>query len=73
MKKYCRYCCYCISGDCYYCTEKKKVLGRVDRPVFCNDFVLSGLGDVDTGKQYQPRQTKEKPTTEQVSLFAEKE
>lgn len=73
MKKYCRYCCHCILGDCYYCTAKEKVLGRVDKVVACNDFVLSELGDVETGRQYQPRQPKEKSNNEQISLFAEKE
>lgn len=37
------------------------------------DFVLTELGDVETGKQCQPRQPKEKSNTEQISLFAEKE
>lgn len=72
-RKYCRYCSFCILGDCYYCTEKGKVLKRIDKAVNCDDFVLSELGDVETGRQYQPRSPKEKSNTEQISLFAEKE
>lgn len=55
MRKYCRYCAFCISGDAYYCTEHKEALGNVKQVTQCPDFVLSELGDVDTGKQYKPR------------------
>lgn len=55
MAQYCRYCAYCINGDCYYCTSKDKVLNRVDVAVKCKDFELSVLGDVETGKKYKPR------------------
>ena len=54
--KYCRYCAFCINGDAYYCTDRDKVLNRVDRPTNCPDFVMSELGDVDTGKHYKPRE-----------------
>ena len=57
--KYCRYCAFCINGDCYYCTCHEKVLNRVDTPTSCPDFVMSELGDVDTGKPYKPREPKE--------------
>ena len=57
--KYCRYCAFCINGDCYYCTDHNKVLNRVDTPTSCPDFVMSELGDVDTGKPYKPREPKE--------------
>ena len=50
--KYCRYCAFCINGDAYYCTDRDKVLKSVDRPTNCPDFVMSELGDVDTGKNY---------------------
>jgi hypothetical protein len=64
--KYCRYCSYCILGDVYYCTCHDKVLKRVDKPTSCEDFILSDLGDVETGKPYKPRN----PKTElnQISL-----
>lgn len=56
-RKYCRYCAHCICGDAYYCTEFDKVLNDVKSAVSCSGFVLSELGDVDTGKQYAPRKT----------------
>lgn len=55
MRKYCRYCAFCICGDAYYCTAHNKVLYNVKHTVQCSDFVLSELGDIDTGKQYAPR------------------
>lgn len=55
-RKYCRYCDHCICGDAYYCTEFDKVLNNVKSAVSCSEFVLSALGDVDTGKQYAPRE-----------------
>lgn len=72
--KYCRYCAYCINGDCYYCTDHEKVLDRVDRVTSCPDFVMSEFGDVDTGKQYKPRdpnEVKNAVTMQQTSLFKE--
>lgn len=56
-RKYCRYCAHCICGDAYYCTEFDKVLNNIKSVVSCSRFVLSELGDVDTGKQYTPRET----------------
>lgn len=53
--KYCRYCSYCILGDCYYCTFHDKVLKRVDKPTSCEQYIESELGDVETGKKYTPR------------------
>lgn len=58
MKKYCRYCSYCISGDCYYCNFHNRVLNRVNVATNCDHFILSELGDVDTGKMYKPRRKK---------------
>lgn len=72
--KYCRYCAFCINGDCYYCTCHEKVLNRVDTPTSCSDFVTSELGDVDTGKPYKPKEPKEKDnvvTLQQMNLFEE--
>lgn len=53
--KYCRYCSFCIYGDVYYCTCHEKVLKRIDKPTSCEDFEESELGDVETGRKYQPR------------------
>lgn len=55
MRKYCRYCAFCINGDTYYCTAHQEVLSNVKQTTQCPDFALSELGDVDTGKQYKPR------------------
>ena len=74
--KYCRYCAFCINGDAYYCTDHNKVLKNVDRPTNCLDFVMSELGDVDTGKPYKPREPHEAKTAvtmQQTSLFKERE
>lgn len=74
-KKYCRYCAYCIAGDAYYCNARDKVLNRVDRVTDCPDFVLSTMGDVDTGKPYNPRGSndygtlEQQPDSEQLTLF----
>ena len=74
MAQYCRYCAFCISGDCYYCTNFDKVLNRVDRATNCKEFVLSELGDVDTGKLYTPRVPKsQEAITIQLSMFDRKE
>lgn len=67
--KYCRYCSFCFYGDVYYCSDKDKVLNRIDKPVNCNHFVESELGDVNTGKRYRPRRKHKKDTTRQISLF----
>ena len=72
--KYCRYCAFCVNGDCYYCACHDKVLGRVDRVTSCPDFVMSELGDVDTGKPYKPREpheVKNYVSLQQTSLFKE--
>lgn len=70
MKKYCRYCAFCFCGDVYYCNAKDKVLNNISRSVSCEDFALSELGDVDTGKQYKPRPQKAKTVEiDNTSLF----
>lgn len=56
MTKYCRYCAFCFSGDEYYCSNLNKPLKSINKAVKCDDFALSELGDVDTGKQYKPRE-----------------
>ena len=67
--KYCRYCAYCISGDCFYCTCKEIELKHINKSTNCKEFVLSEMGDVETGKQYKPRSTKEKQSEYQLKLF----
>lgn len=59
MKQYCRYCAHCFEGDVLYCGEHEKVLSepQIKRANRCKDFALSDLGDVLTGKKYQPRDT----------------
>lgn len=73
--KYCRYSAFCISGDTYYCTCYDKVLKSVNRVTSCAGFVLSELGDVDTGKTYKPRGFSDKVTTQedtrQITFFGE--
>lgn len=60
--KYCRYCAFCICGDAYYCTEFDKVLHSVTSATNCQAFILSQLGDVDSGKQYKPKEAIPKNT-----------
>ena len=60
--KYCRYCANCItSGDCYYCDEREIVLShaQIRRPTSCSAFSPSCMGDVDTGRQYRPKNKKQ--------------
>lgn len=67
--KYCRYCSWCVSGNGYYCGCHDKLLRRVDKAVKCEDFHLSELGDVDTGKMYTPRPRRKKDDT--IPMFEE--
>lgn len=57
MTQYCRYCSFCIEGDVLFCTDHEEVLtdSQVRRVNHCNDFDLSPLGDIFTGRQYKPR------------------
>ncbi len=75
MKQYCKYCAYCVDGDAYYCTLKDIVLSesKVRRTNRCADYQYSVLGDVNSGKQYTPRNqrsiTDGKEAFEQLTLF----
>ena len=67
----CRYCAYCFDGgDEYRCSampnNKELYMNeqRIKRLNNCKDFVLSDLGCVITGKQYQPRNNTRKSKTE---------
>lgn len=71
--RYCRYCAFCIDGDCYYCTCHDKVLNNVKRPTSCPDFVMSVNGDVDTGKRYKPKKPREKDNAVTVQQMVMKE
>lgn len=57
MSQYCRYCAFCIEGDALYCTDHEKVLTdkQVRMSNRCEDFALSELGDIFTGRPYKPR------------------
>lgn len=57
MKQYCRYCAHCFEGDTFFCGEHDEVLSetQIKRANQCKDYTYSTLGDVLTGKQYQPR------------------
>ena len=69
--QYCRYCAHCFEGDCFYCNAKEKVLSREDirRTNNCAEYVVSELGDVETGKQYVPRKRKHNDGAEQITIL----
>ena len=73
MHQYCRYCAYCIEGDCFYCTEHEEVLSerQIRRVNHCKNFTL-GIDDIITGRQYKPRKPK-KVEGEQLKLELERE
>lgn len=62
MRQYCAYCAFCIPTDCdqYYCTDHEECLSSrgINRMNKCENFALSDLGHVDTGRIYQPRKQK---------------
>lgn len=61
MKQYCRYCAHCFESDDFRCSDHPKGLEphwnrkQINRENHCPNFALSDLGDVETGKQYNPR------------------
>lgn len=61
MAQYCKYCSYCIDGDCYYCTAKEKVLGdeQIHHTNKCKLYIEAFDGSVIDGKKYQPRKRRE--------------
>lgn len=73
MKQYCRYCARCFEGDTFYCGERDKVLSesQIKRANNCKDFALSDLGDIITGKQYQPRDNARVKGISSAFLFEE--
>ena len=62
MKQYCRYCAFCVNGDAYYCTLKEELLrpSYVKHANRCKGYTQSSLGDVDSGRQYRPREIRKK-------------
>lgn len=65
MAQYCRYCSHCFASDDYRCSNHPEGLEphwtreQINRPNRCPNFDPSPLGDVDTGKMYQPRTERE--------------
>lgn len=61
MKQYCRYCAFCFESDDFRCSNHPKgeephwTRAQINRPNHCPNFALSDLGDVETGKMYQPK------------------
>ena len=62
MKQYCRYCAHCFEADDFRCSDHPKGKQphwnrkQINRENHCPNFVLSDLGDVETGKEYKPRE-----------------
>lgn len=77
MTQYCRYCAFCFEADDYRCSAE--INGQqlhmdendIKRPNKCKEYTLSELGDVITGRQYKPREKKEKRDNGQLPLFPE--
>ena len=79
MKQYCRYCAFCFEADDFRCSDHPRgrephwTRAQINRENRCPNFVLSSLGDVETGKTYQPRTVRtetECPVPgEQLNLF----
>lgn len=75
MAQYCRYCAFCFEGDGFFCSNKEptKYLteAQIKRKNSCKDFALSALGDVITGREYQPREPKPRSDdgNKQLNIF----
>lgn len=63
IKQYCRYCAFCFEADDFRCSNHpegkqlhmtRKEINRENR---CQNFALSDLGDIETGKAYKPRES----------------
>lgn len=57
-----------------YAEAVKRIKDRIieiynEKKISCGEFVMSELGDVDTGKQYKPRKKCKNVITQQISLF----
>lgn len=71
IKQYCRYCSFCCYGDIPYCTHFDKELSDsgIRKQNHCEAFDLSPLGDVESGRQYQPREHRKKDCDGQMSIM----
>lgn len=62
MNQYCRYCAHCFQADEdeFRCSDHPKgdqphwTRKQINHQNHCPNFVLSDLGDVETGKKYDP-------------------
>ena len=78
-KKYCRYCAFCFKADDFRCSNHPRGeqphwnREQINRETRCKNFVLSDLGDVETGRQYARRKAKRRTVEngehEQMRLF----
>lgn len=75
MKQYCRYCSHCFDAGDFRCSDHPKGLQphwtreQINRPNNCPNFCLSDLGDVETGRMYQPRiKRDEQPIKGQIRM-----
>lgn len=59
--QYCKYCVHCFEADDFRCSNHPKGLEphwtrkQISRPNHCPNYEESELGDVLTGRKYQPR------------------
>ena len=64
MKQYCRYCGWCFEADDFRCGNHPKgkqlrmTRQQINRENHCPNFVLTDLGDVETGKPYKPQKVR---------------
>lgn len=70
MAQYCKYCSWCIEGDCFYCIEKEKVLSdkQIHYTNKCTEYVESEMGSIIDGKQYKPRRQDDVKVGKQMKL-----
>ena len=57
MAQYCKYCSFCIEGDCFYCTAKEEMLGekQIHYTNKCKEYEESEMGSIIDGRRYKPR------------------
>lgn len=73
MAQYCRYCAFAFEGDCFYCGELNKVLSdsQLKHTNNCAHYVLSELGDVESGRTYKSRKPKRNLEVDYYQLMLE--
>lgn len=68
--QYCKYCAHCFEADDFRCSNHPNGLEphwtreQISRPNHCPNFEESMLGDVLTGRKYQPRDQAVKRTVQ---------